>query len=195
MQSGSNRVLELMNRTYTAEHYMERVAKIRELIPDVSLSTDIIAGFPTETEEDHRRTLDLIERVGYDGAYTFLYSPRENTKAWAMGDDVPDEVKGRRLQEIIDLQRDISARNNQRHVGTVEEILVDGPSKKDPTQWKGRTDTNKVVVFPHTDQEIGEYIDVRIGRATAATLFGVPVDAEGRETFLPLDLLSSSVEE
>ena len=97
--------------------------------------------------------------------------------------------------ELWRQQRDISARNNQRHVGTVEEILVDGPSKKDPTQWKGRTDTNKVVVFPHTDQEIGEYIDVRIGRATAATLFGVPVDAEGRETFLPLDLLSSSVEE
>jgi tRNA-2-methylthio-N6-dimethylallyladenosine synthase len=195
VQSGSNRVLELMNRTYTAEHYLERVAKIRELIPDISLSTDIIAGFPTETEEDHRRTLDLIERVGYDGAYTFMYSPRENTKAWAMGDDVPDEVKGRRLQEIIDLQREISGRNNQRHVGTVEEVLVDGPSKKDPTQWKGRTDTNKVVVFPHADQQIGEYIDIRIDRATAATLFGVPVDAEGRATFVPLDLLARGDEE
>ena len=195
VQSGSNRILELMNRTYTVEHYMERVRKIQELIPDVSLSTDIIAGFPTETEEDHRRTLEMIERVGYDGAYTFAYSPRENTKAWAMGDDVPDDVKGRRLQEIIDLQREISNRNNQRHVGRVEEILVDGPSKKDATQWKGRTDTNKIVIFPKSDQEIGEYINVRITKATTATLFGVPVDAEGRDRFFPLDLLPMEISE
>lgn len=188
VQSGSNRVLELMNRTYTVEHYMERIARIRELIPDVSLSTDIIAGFPTETEDDHRRTLDLIERVGYDGAYTFKYSPRENTKAWAMGDDVPEDVKGRRLAEIIELQRSISDRNNQRHVGTIEEILVDGPSKRDQAEWKGRTDTNKVVVFPRGDEGIGEYIKVKIHRATAATLFGSPVDADGRPKFVPLEM-------
>ena len=98
VQSGSNRVLRLMNRTYTVEHYLERIARIHELIPGVSMSTDIITGFPTETEDDHRLTLELIERVRYDGAYTFKYSPRENTKAWAMGDDVPEEVKARRLE-------------------------------------------------------------------------------------------------
>jgi tRNA-2-methylthio-N6-dimethylallyladenosine synthase len=189
VQSGSNRVLQLMNRTYTAEHYLERVAKIHELIPDVSLSTDIIAGFPTETEDDHKRTLDLIERVGFEGAFTFKYSPRENTKAWAMGDDVPEEVKSRRLEEIIELCRRNSGERNQRHVGTIEEILVDGPSRKDANEWKGRTDTNKVVIFPKRDEEIGEYIKVKIHRASAATLYGSPVDAEGRPTFVPLEMM------
>ena len=188
VQSGSNRVLQLMNRTYTIEHYLERIARIRELIPGASMSTDIIAGFPTETEEDHRRTLDLMERVRYDGAYTFNYSPRENTKAWAMGDDVPDEVKSRRLSEIIDLQRKISSENNQIHVGTVERVLVDGPSRKDASQWKGRTDTNKTVVFIHADQEPGEYIDVRIDRAGTGTLFGVPVDSIGQSRYIPLEV-------
>jgi tRNA-2-methylthio-N6-dimethylallyladenosine synthase len=188
VQSGSNRVLDLMNRTYTVEHYLERIAKIRELIPNISLSTDIIAGFPTETEEDHRRTLDLMEQVRYDGAYMFKYSPRENTKAWAMGDDVPENVKGRRLQEIVDLQQRISGENNQRHIGTIEEILIDGPSKKDANEWKGRTDTNKVVVFPKGDEEIGEYIKVKIHRATAGTLFGSTVDDQGRPRFVPLEM-------
>ncbi len=188
VQSGSNRILRLMNRTYTVEHYMERMARIHELIPGVSMSTDIIAGFPTETEEDHRATLEVIERVAYDGAYTFKYSPRENTKAWAMGDDVPEDVKTRRLEEIIELQREISARNNQRHVGTVEEILVDGPSRKDEGEWRGRTDTNKVVIFPKGDVQIGDYIHVKIHRASAATLFGSVVDAEGRPKYLPLEL-------
>lgn len=189
VQSGSNRVLALMNRTYTVEHYLERMARIRELIPDVSLSTDIIAGFPTETEDDHRRTLDLIERVEYDGAYTFKYSPRENTKAWAMGDDVPEEVKARRLAEIIDLQREITGRNNQRHLGTIEPVLVDGPSKKDPNEWKGRTGTNKVVVFTRGDEQVGDYVDVKISRANAATLFGSTIDATGRARFVPLEML------
>lgn len=189
VQSGSNRVLQLMNRTYTVEHYMERIERVKELLPGASLSTDIITGFPTETEDDHKRTLEVIERVGYDGAYMFKYSPRENTKAWAMGDDVPEEVKGRRLAEVIELQRQIANRNNQCHVGTVEEILVDGPSKKDEREWKGRTDTNKVVVFPRGDEEIGEYIKVKIHKATAATLFASPVDDQGRPRFVPLELV------
>jgi tRNA-2-methylthio-N6-dimethylallyladenosine synthase len=188
VQSGSNRVLRLMNRTYTAEHYLERIAKIHELIPDVSLSTDIICGFPTETEEDHRRTLELIERVRYDGAYTFKYSPRENTKAWAMGDDVPEEVKSRRLEEVIDLCRRISAENNQRHVGRIEQVLVDGPSRKDEEEWRGRTDTNKVVIFRHGDEQIGDYLDMKIHRASAATLYGSAVDAAGKPTFIPLEM-------
>ncbi len=188
VQSGSNRILQLMNRTYTVEHYLERIERIRELIPGVSMSTDIIAGFPTETEQDHRHTLDLMERVRYDGAYTFNYSPRENTKAWAMGDDVPGETKSRRLSEIIDLQRRISAENNQSNVGTIEQVLVDGPSRKDASRWKGRTDTNKTVVFPHADQQPGEYIQVLIDRASTGTLFGAPVDSLGQARYIPLDV-------
>jgi tRNA-2-methylthio-N6-dimethylallyladenosine synthase len=188
VQSGSNRVLRLMNRTYTAEHYLERIARIHELIPGVSLSTDIITGFPTESEEDHRQTLELIERVRYDGAYTFKYSPRENTKAWAMGDDVPEEVKSRRLEEVIELCRRISAENNQRHVGMIEEVLVDGPSRKDEQEWRGRTDTNKVVIFRHGDEGVGEYVPMKIHRASAATLYGSPIDAEGNATFIPLEM-------
>lgn len=190
IQSGSNRVLRLMNRTYTLEHYMERIETIHRMIPGVSMSTDIIAGFPTETEDDHQMTLEAIRRVRYDGAYMFKYSPRENTKAWKMGDDVPEEVKTRRLEEIIALQREIGLENNQRHVGTVEQILVDGPSRKDPTEWKGRTDTNKVVIFPKGDHQVGEYIDVRIDRASAATLYGTPVGPDGRPVYLPLELSS-----
>lgn len=189
VQSGSNRVLQLMNRTYTIEHYLERIAKIQELIPGVSMSTDIIAGFPTETDDDHRQTLELIRRVRYDGAYMFKYSPRENTKAWAMGDSVPEEVKAARLAEIIDLQRKIAEENNQHHVGTIEEVLVDGESKKDASEWKGRTDTNKVVIFRHGDEQIGEYVNVKIHRATAATLFGSIVDAQGRPREFPLELV------
>jgi tRNA-2-methylthio-N6-dimethylallyladenosine synthase len=191
VQSGSNRVLRLMNRTYTAEHYLERIARIHELIPDVSLSTDIISGFPTETEDDHRMTLDLIRRVRYDGAYTFKYSPRENTKAWAMGDDVSEDLKSRRLQEVIDLCREISAENNQRHVGRIEEILVDGPSRKDGDEWRGRTDTNKVVIFRRGDEQIGEYVRMKIDRASAATLYGTSVDADGRPTYIALEMVAN----
>ncbi|MEZ4783617.1 MAG: tRNA (N6-isopentenyl adenosine(37)-C2)-methylthiotransferase MiaB [Candidatus Kapaibacterium sp.] len=190
VQSGSNRVLELMNRTYTVDHYMERIEKIRELIPDVALSTDIIAGFPTETEEDHQGTLEVMSRVRYDGAYMFKYSPRERTKAWAMGDDVPDEVKTRRLQEIIELQNSISAEKNQSHLGKTFEVLVEGPSKRDPLEWKGRTGENHVVIFPRSDVDPGEYINVKVDRATSATLIGTEVDEGGRRKVIPLDTLA-----
>lgn len=191
VQSGSNRVLRLMNRTYTIEHYLERIEAIYRVMPNALLSTDIIAGFPTESEDDHRETLELIRRVGYDGAYMFKYSPRENTRAWSMGDDVPEETKARRLQEIIDLQHGISHERNQRRVGTVEEILVDGPSKREDREWRGRTDGNQIVVFPHGDEQIGDTIRVRIQRASSATLFGTPLDAEGRERFVPLDVMGA----
>ena len=117
VQSGSNRILELMNRTYTSDQYVNLVRKIKKVIPDISLSTDIISGFPTETDDDHKRTLDLLQEGEFDGAYTFKYSPRENTKAWQMGDDVPEEVKNRRLSEIIDLQRTISLHRNTTMIG------------------------------------------------------------------------------
>ncbi|KXB97167.1 MAG: tRNA-2-methylthio-N(6)-dimethylallyladenosine synthase MiaB [Chlorobi bacterium NICIL-2] len=179
VQSGSDRILQLMNRHYTVAQYLERIEKIRSTIPRCALSTDIIVGFCTETDEDHRKTLELMETVRYDGAYMFKYSPRENTKAWKMGDDVPEEVKAQRLEEGIQLQQQISWEINQTEIGKTFEVLVEGPSKRDPAQWQGRTDTNKVVIFPHlgTDQSyiVGDYVQVRIERATSATLFGTVV--------------------
>lgn len=175
IQSGSNRILQAMNRTYTVEHYLQRMERIRAAMPHVALSTDIIAGFCTETEEDHQGTLDVMRTVRYDGAYMFAYSPRENTKAWKMGDDVPDEVKHRRLQEIIDLQNTIAGEINTTEIGRIHDVLVEGPSKRNASEWRGRTDTNKTVIFPHNesaDYIVGDIIKTRIMRSTSATLFG-----------------------
>jgi tRNA-2-methylthio-N6-dimethylallyladenosine synthase len=181
VQSGSNRVLKLMNRHYTVEHYIERMRTIKEYMPQCALSTDIIVGFPTETEEDHRMTVELMGEVRYDGAYMFKYSPRERTKAWKMEDDVPDEVKTRRLNEIIEQQQRIAFEINQKAIGSTERVLVEGASKRNPKEWQGRTDSNKVVIFPHLTDEItgktagyvvGDIITVAIQRATSATLFG-----------------------
>jgi tRNA-2-methylthio-N6-dimethylallyladenosine synthase len=173
VQSGSDRVLGLMNRTYSAEHYLRLVARIKRTIPGVSLSTDIIAGFPSETAEDHRNTIELLKEVGYDGAFTFKYSPRENTKAWNMADDVPEEVKVERLNEIIDVQRGISFQKNQEMIGSTVEVLVEGESRKSASEYCGRTETNKMVVFPKNGYRVGDYIHVRVERANSATLFGV----------------------
>jgi tRNA-2-methylthio-N6-dimethylallyladenosine synthase len=168
-----------MNRTYTSEHYRNLVKKIKSTIRNVSLSTDIIAGFPTETEDDHRMTLDLLEEIRYNGAFMFKYSPRENTPAFKMGDSIPDEVKVRRLNEIIELQQRISRENNQTLIGHTMEVLVEGESKKSKENWTGRTDTNKVVVFPKENSEVGDYVWVKISSATSATLFGEVVNAAG----------------
>lgn len=177
VQSGSNRILELMNRTYTIEHYLNLIDKARKIIPDVSFSTDIIAGFPTETMEDHFATLEVMKQVRYDGAYMFKYSPREGTKAYKMGDDVPDDIKTKRLQQIIDLQQSISYQKNQELIGKEEIVLVEGFSRKSDKFFSGRTDTNKVVVFPVEEKiSIGDYIKVKINKATSATLFGEFVD-------------------
>lgn len=175
VQSGSNRILELMNRTYTVEHYLGRIRRIKQAMPDCAMSTDIIAGFCTETEEDHQRTLDVMREVRYEGAYMFAYSPRENTKAWKMGDDVPDEVKNRRLNEIIELQNGISREINGLEIGRTHGVLVEGPSKRNAAQWKGRTDTNKTVIFPHEDVRgyvIGDIVSVTIESSSSATLVG-----------------------
>jgi tRNA-2-methylthio-N6-dimethylallyladenosine synthase len=175
VQSGSDRILKLMNRDYSVEHYYERMNKIKELMPHCALSTDIITGFPTETEEDHEATMELMRIVRYDGAYMFKYSPRERTKAWKMGDDVPDAVKVDRLNRIIEQQQNISHDINQKHIGTIEPILVEGPSKRNQTEWQGRTDSNKVVIFPHNEETgyvVGDIVKVRVHRATSATLFG-----------------------
>lgn len=173
VQSGSNRILELMNRTYTIEHYLNLIEKAKKIIPGVSFSTDIIAGFPTETWEDHFATLEVMRQVRYDGAYMFKYSPREGTKAYKMGDDVPEEVKTKRLQEIIDLQQQISYEINQNLIGKEEIVLIEGSSRKSDEFLSGRTDTNKVTIIPvQSDIKPGDYVRVKINKATSATLFG-----------------------
>ncbi len=177
VQSGSNRILELMNRSYTIEHYLNIIEKAKRKIKNVSFSTDIICGFPTETEEDHQATLDILKKVRYDGAYMFNYSPREGTKAYKMKDDVPPEVKSRRLTEIIDLQQKISAEINAEMIGKEEVVLVEGYSKKSDKFWAGRTDGNKVTIFPVVDNvKVGDYVKVKITRSTSGTLFGEFVD-------------------
>jgi tRNA-2-methylthio-N6-dimethylallyladenosine synthase len=172
VQSGSDRILALMNRTYTVEHYLGLVERIRRAMPDVSLTTDTISGFPTESDEDHRRTVELMREVRYDGAYTFKYSPRERTPAWDLQDDVSEEEKGRRVYEISRLQQEISHDRNLPLLGRVERVLVDGASRKSDRELTGRTDSNKTVIFPAVDVRPGAYLDVMIERANSATLFG-----------------------
>ena len=173
VQSGSNRILELMNRTYTVEHYLNLIEKAQKIIPGVTFSTDIISGFPTETSDDHFATLELMKQVRYDGAYMFKYSPREGTKAFKMDDDVPEKVKSNRLQEIIDLQQQISFEKNQDLIGKEEIIIVEGFSKKSNDFVFGRTDSNKVVILPINDKiKNSDYIKVKINKATSGTLFG-----------------------
>ncbi|MEJ2195246.1 MAG: tRNA (N6-isopentenyl adenosine(37)-C2)-methylthiotransferase MiaB [Ignavibacteriaceae bacterium] len=178
VQSGSDRILELMNRTYTIDHYLNLIEKARKIIPGVSFSTDIIAGFPTETYEDHVMTLDIMRKVRYDGAYMFKYSPREGTKAYRMKDEVSEETKSKRLHEIIDLQQQISYEKNQELLGTEEIVLVEGLSRKSEKFYAGRTDTNKVVIFPKQNEIVkGSYVKVKLNKATHATLFGDFLDS------------------
>lgn len=173
VQSGSNRILEAMNRTYTREHYLNIIDKARKLIPGISFSTDIIAGFPSETYEDHLETLDIMRKVRYDGAFMFKYSPREGTKAYNMKDDVPEEEKLKRLNEIIDLQQSISYDINQELIGKEEVVLIEGFSRKSDKYFSGRTDTNKVAVFPVKENlGAGDYVRIKITKATSATLTG-----------------------
>jgi tRNA-2-methylthio-N6-dimethylallyladenosine synthase len=175
VQSGSNRILDLMKRDYTVEHYLSIMNSIKKVIPDVSLSTDIITGFCTETEEDHKMTLELIKEVQYDGAYMFKYSPREKTKAWSMEDNVDEETKTRRLVEIVELQNSISDAKNKASVGKEFEVVIEGPSKKSDKMLFGRTDGNKTVIIPVNGSKSGDKVRVRILRANSATLFGEAV--------------------
>ncbi len=172
VQSGSNRILDLMKREYTVEHYLSIMDSIKKIIPDVSLSTDIITGFCTETEEEHRMTLDLMKEVEYDGAYMFKYSPREKTKAWSMEDDIDEMTKTRRLVEIVELQRDISEKKNLLTVGKNFEIIIEGISKKSDKMLFGRTDGNKTVIIPKNGTPAGSKVSVHVTKANSATLFG-----------------------
>lgn len=186
VQSGSNRILELMNRKYTREWYLERVAAIRRTIPDCGLSTDIFAGYCSETEEDHRQSLSLMRECGYDSAFMFKYSERPGTYASRhLPDDVSEEVKVRRLEELIALQNELSAAANERCVGRVYEVLVEGFSKRSREQLFGRTEQNKVVVFDRGSFRPGQYVRVRITSASSATLKGEPVDGEATEIPVP----------
>lgn len=172
-QSGSSVVLERMNRKYTREWYLDRIAAIRRYMPDCAITTDLIAGFCGETEEDHLQTLSLMREVGYESAYMFKYSERPNTfSARHFADDVPDEVKGRRLNEIIALQNELSVESNRRDVGKEFTILVEGESKRSAEQLCGRTSQNKMVVFDRGDHKAGDYVRVRITGSSSATLFG-----------------------
>lgn len=175
VQSGNNRVLQLMNRTYTREWYKAKVDRIREIIPDCGISTDIISGFCTETEEDHQDTIEIMKYSKYDYAYMYFYSERPGTLASKrFEDDVPEEVKKRRLTEIVDVQYHLSLKSNQNDVGKTFRILVDGESKKNTGFWKGRNDQNKVAVFEKKDHgiKVGDYVDVKITECTKGTLLG-----------------------
>ena len=176
IQSGSSRMLDLMKRGHTREEYLDRIAMIRRHIPDAAITTDLIAGFCTETEEEHRETLSLMEAVGYDTAFMFHYSVRPGT--WAarnLPDDVPEAVKKRRLQEIIDLQNSISREKYQEDIGQTVEVLAEAESKRSSSQLMGRTATNRAVVFSRGECNPGDIVTVRITGATSATLTGEAV--------------------
>jgi tRNA-2-methylthio-N6-dimethylallyladenosine synthase len=173
VQSGSDRMLKLMNRHYDSAWYLDRIAAIRRYMPDCSITTDVIAGFCTETEEEHQMTLDMFRRVRYDYAYMFKFSMRPNTYAEKhLHDDVPDEVKTRRLEEIIALQGQIALENNRREVGKVYEVLVEGESHRSKERLFGRNSQNKVIVFDRHEVLPGQYVKVKVVDCTAATLLG-----------------------
>lgn len=178
VQSGNTRVLGIMNRTYTREWYLEQIKMIRSIIPDVGISSDLIAGFCTETEEEHRDTLSLMEEVQFEYAYMYMYSERPGTPAAKkFKDDVPEEVKSRRLQEIIGLQRTHSLISNQRDVGKTFKVLAEGFSKKSDEMLRGRNDQNKMVLFPKENFKAGDYVMVKVEECTGGTLIGKAVSA------------------
>lgn len=173
VQSGSNRILKAMNRLHTREEYFELIDNIRQIIPDCSISQDMIAGFPSETEEDHQDTLSLLEKVKYDFGYMYAYSERPGTLAERkMEDDVPEPVKKRRLAEIIALQREHGHYRTKQHVGKIEEVLIEGTSKKAESDWMGRNSQSTVVVFPKENYKVGDFVNVKINACTSATLIG-----------------------
>ncbi|HEY3578864.1 MAG TPA: tRNA (N6-isopentenyl adenosine(37)-C2)-methylthiotransferase MiaB, partial [Gaiellaceae bacterium] len=172
LQSGSSRILKAMRRTYSRERYLRLVAELRAAIPDLALTTDIIAGFPGETDADFRETLEVVEEVGYDGAFTFVYSPRAGTEAAAMPDQVPDKLKRERIERLVEVVQRIAAGRNAGRVGMVEEVLVEGPSRTDSGLLRGRTRRNTTVNFSG-DAASGELVSVAIEGATSTTLAGM----------------------
>lgn len=178
VQSGSNRVLKLMNRHYTREDYFEIIDKVRKIRPDIALSTDIMVGFPDETEEDFLDTLDLVKRVEYDNAFTFLYSKREGTRAYDMENQIPKEVKSERFNRLLETVYGIQNKKNQKLVGTEQMVLIEGQSKNNPEKMTGRTDTFKLVHMPYDESKIGTMVKVRIQSANTFSLEGDLIDIE-----------------
>ena len=173
VQSGSDSILKAMNRLHTRAEYFELIDNIRSILPECSISQDMITGFPTETEQDHQDTLSLMEHVKYAFGYMFTYSERPGTMAERkMEDDVPEETKNRRLTEIINLQRQHAHYRTQQHLGKIEEVLIEGTSKKSDEHWMGRNSQNTVVVFPKENYQLGEFVNVKILDCTTATLIG-----------------------
>jgi len=176
-QSGSNVILERMNRKYTREWYLQRVEAILSYMPDAGISTDLIAGFCGETEQDHQDTLSLMQTVAYDFAFMFKYSERSNTHASKhLHDDIPDEIKTRRLEEIITLQQQLSHKSNLSDIGKVFEVLIESRSKRSDEFYSGRNSRNKVIVFPKSHYKIGDYVNVKVDNCTTATLIGKIVE-------------------
>ena len=177
VQSGSNRILKLMNRKYTREWYLDRVAAIRRILPDCGLTTDIFVGYHSETEEDHQLSLSLMREVGYDSAFMFKYSERPGTYASKhLPDDVPEDTKIRRLNEMIALQNELSAESYKKDIGKTFEVLVEGVSKRSKEQFFGRTQQNKVVVFDRGSHYIGDFVKVKVSESSSATLKGIEVN-------------------
>jgi tRNA-2-methylthio-N6-dimethylallyladenosine synthase len=171
LQSGSTRLLKAMRRTYSRDRYLRLVAELRDAIPDLALTTDIIVGFPGETENDFRETLEVVAEVGFDGAFTFVYSPRAGTEAAALPDQVPEELKRERIERLVEVVQQVAADRNLRRVGMVEEVLVEGPSRTEPQLRRGRTRRNTTVNFSG-GAEPGELVSVEIASATSTTLAG-----------------------
>jgi tRNA-2-methylthio-N6-dimethylallyladenosine synthase len=171
LQSGSSRILKAMRRTYDRARYLDRVAQIREHVPDVALTTDIIVGFPGETEADFEATLEVVEEVGYDGAFTFVFSPRRGTEAAELGDRVPHPVKVERMERLVEAVQRRATERAQRFLGRRLEVLVEGPSRTDPTRLRGRGRHNKTVNFEGTAAP-GELVEVTIEGASSTTLSG-----------------------
>jgi tRNA-2-methylthio-N6-dimethylallyladenosine synthase len=171
LQSGSSRILKAMRRTYNRERYLDRVAQIREHVPDCALTTDIIVGFPGETDSDFEATLEVVDAVGYDGAFTFVFSPRRGTEAATLPDQLPHAIKRERMERLVELVQRRARERSERFVGRVEEVLVEGPSRTDPTRLRGRTRHNKTVNFDGT-ASAGELVEVEIAGATSTTLAG-----------------------
>ena len=176
LQSGSTRVLKSMRRTYGRERYLRLVDDLRSAIPDLALTTDLIVGFPGETERDFEETLEVVQEVGYDGAFTFVYSPRQGTEAATMAAQVPDEVKKERIERLVELVQHVAVARNLERVGRVEEVLVEGPSRTDAAVLRGRTRRNTTVNFAGTSAP-GSLVEVRIEDATSTTLRGVELAA------------------
>ena len=176
VQSGSDRILKAMNRLHTRQEYFELIDNIKRILPECAISQDMITGFPTETEEDHQDTLSLMEYVKYDFGFMFAYSERPGTPAARkLEDDIPADVKKRRLREIIDLQQKHGLYRTQQHLGKVEEVLIEGLSKKSEAHWIGRNSQNTVVVFPKEQYQKGDFVNIKINDCTSATLIGEAV--------------------